>query len=73
MSLFHRKQKILPIPEGFTKEDIRTESSICTGETVIGFFNHADRKLYFAELVKSGQDIDNFYARYGIRRDSDKN
>ena len=60
--------KALPIPEGFTEEDIRTESSTCTGEKIIGFYSKADRKLHFSELVTSQRDIDEFFAKYGIRQ-----
>lgn len=65
MKLFQKKQKILPLPEGFTEADIRTESSICTGETTIGFYSPEDKKLHYAELVRSAEDIQAFYARYG--------
>ena len=67
MKLFSRKEKILPLPEGFTEKDIRTESSICTGETIIGFYDLKTKKLISAELVTSPEDIDKFYARYGLQ------
>lgn len=51
------KKKILPIPDGFTAEDIKIESSICTGEKTIGFYSAADKKLHFAELVRTNADI----------------
>ncbi len=59
--------KGLPIPEGFTEEDIRTESSTCTGEKIIGFYSKADHKLHFSELVTNQRDIDEFFAKYGIK------
>lgn len=69
MGLFGKKQPHADkLPEGFTADDIRTESSICTGETTIGFYDPADKKLHYAELVKSKADIDAFYAKYGIKR-----
>ena len=63
-ALKNRSQKL---PDGFTEADIRIESSICTGETTIGFFSRTENKLMFAELVESEADIDKFYKRYGIR------
>ena len=62
------KTKIQDIPEGFTEDDIRIESSTCTGETTIGFFSVSENKLMFAELVQSNSDIDKFYKRYGLKR-----
>ena len=58
----------LRIPEGFTAEDIKTESSICTGETTIGFYDKETNRLTYAELVKSEDDIDAYYAKYGLKR-----
>lgn len=63
-----KKKKALPIPQGFTAEDVKTESSICTGEKTIGFYSAADKKLHFAELVSDRTDIENFYEKYGIEK-----
>ena len=60
------KNKTLPIPNGFTAEDIKRESSICTGEKTIGFYSAADKKLHYAELVRTNADIDDFYRKYGV-------
>lgn len=62
------KRKILPIPVGFTEKDIRIESSVCTGEKTIGFYSPADKKLHFAELVRTEADIEDFYRKYGLER-----
>ena len=62
------KNKIIPIPEGFTADDIKVESSICTGEKTIGFYSPSDKKLHYAELVKSNLDIEEFYRKYGVKR-----
>lgn len=61
-----KKIKQLPIPNGFTAEDIKIESSICTGEKTIGFYSAADKKLHYAELVRSNADIEEFYRKYGV-------
>ncbi|MGN0693142.1 MAG: hypothetical protein ACI4K7_12400 [Oscillospiraceae bacterium] len=66
------KNKVLPIPQGFSAENIRIESSICTGEKTIGFYSAADKKLHFAELVRNGSDVEGFYRKYGISPDSGK-
>ena len=64
MSFFRRSP--LPIPEPFTADDITVESSICTGEKTIGFYDRAVKKLMYAELVRSDRDIRDFYAKYGV-------
>ncbi|MGN1417014.1 MAG: hypothetical protein ACI4XF_09230 [Oscillospiraceae bacterium] len=66
------KNKVLPIPQGFSAEDIRIESSICTGEKTIGFYSPADKKLHFAELVRTNAEVENFYRKYGISPDNGK-
>jgi hypothetical protein len=70
MALFRRrKPEIQPIPEPFSAEDIRVESSICTGEKTVGFYDRGSHKLRFAELVRSEQDVLDFFARYGLTPD----
>ncbi|MCD7730659.1 MAG: hypothetical protein LUI05_04085 [Oscillospiraceae bacterium] len=59
------RKKILPMPEGFSAKDIRIESSICTGEKTIGFYSAEDKKLHFAELVRTESDITAFCEKYG--------
>ena len=63
-----KKVKPILIPQGFTADDIKVESSTCTGEKTIGFYSPADKKLHFAELVRSQADIDDFYRKYGVTR-----
>lgn len=60
------KKSSIPIPEGFTENDIKIESSTCTGEKTIGFYNKSDKKLNYSELVRSQRDIEAFYRKYGI-------
>ena len=69
MSLFRKEKRTLPLPEGYTAADIRLEASVCTGERTIGFYNSAEKKLVCAELVRTEADIDEFYERYGLRRE----
>ena len=67
MSIFSgKKPVVLPIPQGFTADDIKIESSTCTGEKTIGFYSKAGRKLHYSELVTKRQDIVDFYEKYGI-------
>ncbi len=61
-----KHKKTLPIPEGISQRDIKTESSACTGEKTIGFYSAAEKKLVYAELVRSEDDIIAFYERYGL-------
>lgn len=58
--------KTLPIPEGYTEQDIKIESSTCTGEKTIGFYDKHDKKLHYSELVRTERDIRAFYAGYGL-------
>ena len=60
------KRKVLPIPEGFSEEDIKIESSVCTGERTIGFYNRLGGHLMYEELVRSDDDIAAFYKKYGL-------
>lgn len=60
------KKKIQKIPDGFTAEDIKIHSSICTGEKTIGFYNSKTGALVNAELVRDNTDIEAFYLKYGI-------
>ena len=60
------KKKAEKIPDGFKAEDIKIESSICTGEKTIGFYNKKTGSLAYAELVRSREDIKAFYLKYGI-------
>ena len=69
MKLFHRKKETLPIPEPFTAANIRTEASTCTGERTIGFYDRGAHRLRYAELVRSVQDIRDFFAKYGADLD----
>ena len=41
MRIFQKRVKSQAIPDRFTAADIRMESSTCTGETVIGFYDAA--------------------------------
>lgn len=52
-------------PEGLDREDIATESSICTGETLIGFKDRSTGRLLQAVVVRSPADIAAFYQAYG--------
>ena len=73
MKLFHRKKDTLPIPEPFTAADIRIEASTCTGERTIGFYDRKTHRLRCAELVRSEQDIQDFYEKYGVSADEATN
>lgn len=66
MSIFGKK-RTKPIPDGFSADDVRTESSICTGEKIIGFYDKRLRRLMYAEVVRSQRDIEAFCNKYGIK------
>lgn len=52
-------------PPGMGPEDITTQSSICTGETMIGFLDPRTGHLLRAEVVRNGTDFAAFYHKYG--------
>ena len=64
-----KSSKTMPIPDGYTAQDIKLESSTCTGEKTIGFYDKHDRKLHYSELVRTEREIKAFYARYGIKHE----
>lgn len=66
MKLFQKKKPPLPIPKPFTAQDIRTEASTCTGERTIGFYDSSAKRLRYAELVHTEQDVVAFCAKYGV-------
>jgi hypothetical protein len=68
MGVFCRKKESIPIPEGYTAESVKVESSICTGEKTIGFYDSVQKKLMYAELVESDKDVAAFYEKYGIKK-----
>ena len=53
-------------PPGLGPADIATQSSICTGETIIGFRQPGTDRLLQAVVVHSPQDVANFYRSYGF-------
>ncbi len=69
---FFKKYRPVPIPEECKGMQIRTESSICTGERVIGFYDPVSRKLLYTQLAQNDSQIDAFYEKYGIAPPTDK-
>jgi hypothetical protein len=67
MGLF-KKFRTLPIPDECRGMEVKVESSVCTGEKTIGFFDPISGKLMYTELVRSDDDIRAFYEKYGITR-----
>lgn len=64
--MFGKKKKVMPVPENCKGMKIKIQSSICTGETLIGFYDTSARKLLCAELVRNQSDIDDYYRKYGL-------
>ncbi len=61
--LFKKK----PAPQGNRDDsNVAMESSICTGETLIGFKNDRGR-LEQAVVVRCQEDIDEFYLRNDLK------
>lgn len=61
-----RKQGGLVPPVGLGRDDIQRQSSICTGETTIGFLDPKSGRLLQAVVVRSPRDIEDFYRSYGF-------
>lgn len=64
-----KKHAVLPVPADCVEYEIKAESSVCTGEKTIGFYNPSTRELEHAELVRNDNDIAEFYAKYGLKRE----
>ena len=66
--MFFKRKKctILTPPQGLGRENIRRQSSICTGETVIGFLDPKSGRLLRAVVVRDNQDVTDFYRSYGF-------
>lgn len=62
----HRKNGKKFPPEGMRVADIQKQSSICTGETVIGFYDPKTDRLLQAVVVRSAQDVADYYRMYGF-------
>ncbi len=69
MSLFKRKDNVRPLPEGCEGLEVKIESSTCTGEKTIGFYDRVSGRLVNRELVRTQADIDAFYRRYGLKNE----
>lgn len=67
MGIF-KKFHALPVPEECKGFDIKIESSTCTGEKTIGFYDPHAKRLMYTELVRSDEDIQQFYEKYGLER-----
>lgn len=65
--LFKKKKAALPLtpPSGMGQKDIRTQSSVCTGETLVGFLDPKTDRLLQAVVVKNETDLADYYRKYG--------
>ncbi|MEE0801358.1 MAG: hypothetical protein U0L91_08790 [Gemmiger sp.] len=65
--MFWKRRKTPPKdpPQGLGRRHIATQSSICTGETLIGFQDPGSGRLLQAVIVRSEEDIRAFYHAYG--------
>lgn len=67
MSIFSKPRRH-SVPDECRGMEVKIESSTCTGEKTIGFFDPVLRKLLYRELVRSEKDIADFYEKYGLKR-----
>lgn len=65
MIIFHKKEKIISIPEACRDFAIEVDKSICTGEMTVGFRNPQTGKLMYAELAHSEADVEAYKRKYG--------
>ena len=71
MGIF-RKKVTKRIPDGCEDLEIKVQTSTCTGEKTIGFFDRKSGELRYRELVRTKEDIDAFYESYGLISPADK-
>lgn len=67
MSIFSKPRRH-SVPDECRGMEVKIESSTCTGEKTIGFFDPVSRKLLYRELVRIEHDIADFYEKYGLKR-----
>ncbi len=58
------------VPSECKGMEVKMQTSVCTGEKIIGFYNRNTRELMYSELVKSPRDIQEFYKKYGIKQEN---
>lgn len=63
------KKHPIPVPEDCKGLEIKVQSSTCTGERIIGFYDRKTRELKYSELVESESDIARFYEKYGLKHE----
>lgn len=63
------KKRPIPVPEDCKGLEIKVQSSTCTGERIIGFYDRKTRELKYSELVESESDIARFYEKYGLKHE----
>jgi hypothetical protein len=63
------KKRSVPVPEDCKGLEIKVQSSTCTGERVIGFYDRKTHELKYSELVESDSDIKRFYEKYGLKHE----
>lgn len=68
MSLLFSKSGKSCLPAECEGMEVRVQSSICTGEKTIGFYDRQKKQLVYTELVRSQKDIDAFYQKYGLKK-----
>jgi endonuclease III-like uncharacterized protein len=66
--MFGKKHTPTPVPKECVGLAVKVESSICTGEKTIGFYDPKTKRLLYSELVTTSQDVENFYRKYGLSR-----
>ncbi|MGN1098256.1 MAG: hypothetical protein ACI4SS_05105 [Clostridia bacterium] len=64
MGLFKKNK---PFEGHIDDGNVAMESSICTGETLIGFKNSQSGKLEKAVVVRCQGDIDEFYIQHDLK------
>ncbi|ADU23358.1 MULTISPECIES: hypothetical protein [Ruminococcus] len=72
MGIF-KKKVTKKVPEDCEGLEIKVQTSTCTGEKTIGFFDRKTGELRYKELVRTSEDIDSFYESYGLVPPVDKN
>ena len=63
------KKRPIPVPEDCKGLEIKVQSSTCTGERIICFYDRKTRELKYSELVRSDSDIKRFYEKYGLTQE----
>ena len=65
MGFFKKDKKTISVPAGCENLNIEVDKSICTGEMTVGFRDPNNKRLLYAELARSEEEVEAYKRKYG--------